>query len=80
MKKWYLVDDATSTACVYDEIELKATSKEEAIREARMQWDHLTYSEKRKRDAFYVAYGEETENGLLYYNTTTDFYSFLSEI
>lgn len=76
LKNWYLVDDATSTKSRCDEDRLNVATLEEAIAEAEQRWYHLTDSERRSRDAFFVCRAEDDEMGCLDYNTISDYYSF----
>lgn len=66
-KKYYLVDDATSSKSDMD-VEVFDTEKE-ALERAEYIWCHLTKREQEARDAFYVGVGdpdeEEDESGFL---------------
>ena len=68
MKRWFLFETA-----------LDAKDQAEAIQIARREWDHLTDSEKKRRDDFFVGYAEEDEDGDADWDTMTDIYSFKKE-
>ena len=79
MKRWFLIDNATKSHAQIFETALDAKDQAEAIRLARYEWDHLTDSEKKRRDDFFVGYAEEDEDGDADWDTMTDIYSFKNE-
>lgn len=80
MKRWYVIDDSTKADGLVTERVLKATTKEEAIREGRLYWEkYLTRQERRRVDDFFVGYAEEIEDGVVDYDSMTDIYSFKRE-
>ena len=79
MKRWFLIDNATKSHAQIFETALDAKDQAEAIQIARREWDHLTDSEKKRRDDFFVGYAEEDEDGDADWDTMTDIYSFKKE-
>jgi hypothetical protein len=79
MKRWFLIDNATKSHAQIFETALDAKDQAEAIQIARREWDHLTDSEKKRRDDFFVGYAEEDEDGDVDWDTMTDIYSFKKE-
>lgn len=73
--KWYLIDDAIHARCQIFEHELKAQTKEEAIAEAKAEWNCLTTREQKDRDEFYIGYADVDEDGCVDYDSMTDIYS-----
>lgn len=79
MKRWFMIDNATKSHAQIFETALDAKDQAEAIQIARREWDHLTDSEKKRRDDFFVGYAEEDEDGDADWDTMTDIYSFKKE-
>ena len=73
IKKWVIIDDCTNKSGAIWERILNVNTAEEAEAEARLEWDRLSESDKKKRDAFYVGLCEiipEIEEGEAYYTDT----------
>lgn len=76
MKRWYFIEDCTSSRSeVCDEI-LPADTATEAFVEASRKWNALTESDRTKRDEAYIGYADTDENGCVDYDTMTDIYWF----
>jgi len=75
MKHWYLIDDCMSTRSFRDEDKLNVNTRAEAVREATRRWESLSPKDQRDRDAYYVCYAAEDEDGCLDYDTATDEYT-----
>lgn len=60
MKKYYLVDQKNGD--IFTDIIPKQNAAD-AIIWAKAEWDALSDHDKKQRSAFYVALGEENENG-----------------
>lgn len=65
MKKWFIVDDCTTKNGRIDTEKLETMDKNEAIELAQAAYTRLTTHDKRLRDAFYVAFAEEDEDGYM---------------
>lgn len=64
---YVIIDDCTSkTATVWD---VKFQTKEEAMQEAKAEWDALTDHDKARRDAYYVAVCRLDEDGEIDWDT-----------
>lgn len=62
-KKWFIVDNnLTYGAAIFDS-EMRATTREDAEKELREEWDRLTKSEQSHRDEFYAVYGYDWTEG-----------------
>lgn len=76
MRYWWVVDDAMSERGeVFTKLYL---SKDAAMDAARSDWENLTETEKKNRNAFYVCYAAADEDGCLDYDTATD-YEYIKE-
>lgn len=72
MRRWYVVDDRmTARAAVFEEM-LKATTKEDAIRDGKKAWGLLTAREQAEADSFGVCTMEQGEDGTPDYSTMDD--------
>lgn len=76
MNTWYIVDDATTTAGLLDAEPIHTTDKQAALIKALRGWNHLTQSEQKNRDDFYIAFGKADDDGLLDWNTVKETVSF----
>lgn len=72
MKKWYMIDNALTDKGEIYETELKASSKEEAMKQAMKEWNALSDRDQANRDEFYIGLASEDEDGCVDYNTMTD--------
>lgn len=80
MRKWYVIDDSTKTDGLILGRVLKATTKEEAIREGRLYWEKYFARQKRHLvDDCYIGNADEIEDGVVDYDSITDIYSFKRE-
>lgn len=80
MKRWYVIDDSTKADGLVTERVLKATTKEDAIREGRLYWEkYLTRQERRRVNDCYIGNADEIEDGVVDYDSMTDIYSFKRE-
>lgn len=80
MRKWYVIDDSTKTDGLILARVLKATTKEEAIREGRLYWEKYFARQKRHLvDDCYIGNADEIEDGVVDYDSITDIYSFKRE-
>lgn len=62
---WWAVDDATTKRGRCDSEKLDAQTKLEAVKEARALYTRLTPHDRRERDAFWVGYAPEDEDGYM---------------
>lgn len=67
MKKWILIEN------MGDQFEtvLSATSKEEAIREAKAIWNRLSRFDQKRREEFYIVFAE-IDDGIVNLDTATE--------
>ena len=74
MKRWYYIEDCTSSRSeIYSEI-LTAETATAAFIEAAGKWARLTRSDWMKRDEAYIGYADTDENGCMDYDSMTDIY------
>ena len=79
MKTYYIIDDMTTKAGRYDEDKINASTLEEAVRAAIDNWMHMSDSERSRRDAYSVGYGEEDEDNVISYDNIIDIAALASE-
>ena len=80
MNRFWIVDNAFKAKGEIYEIPLTGMDKNKAMAEARREWDQLTLKEKHARDNFFLAYGWETEAGVLDYDNMLILHSFKDEL
>ena len=80
MNKFWIVDNAFKAKGEIYETPLTGMDKNHAMAEARREWDQLTMKEKLARDNFFLAYGWETEDGVLDYDNMLILHSFKDEL
>lgn len=76
MKKWFLIDDCTTSSATINEIQLTASTKDEAIAEARNKWWKLSDYDRNRRDAYYICKVEMNENETINFDTATEHFEF----
>ena len=70
-KKWWIVDNEMTARCeIYDSRSF--STREDAMKTAEYLWEHMTSSEQKKCDSFYICRAMEDEDGCLDYKTATD--------
>ena len=69
MKHYYIIDDRTTHGGAMFEDRINAESKEDAVLIARVTWEKLSEYDRKRCDAFYLGYAEETEDGVIDYDT-----------
>lgn len=78
MKKWYIIDDATTArGQIFDNC-TNTDDMDEALQLAQKEWNQLTKDEQEKRDDFYIALGAKDEDDCLDWNSVTKCVSFKS--
>ena len=72
MKSWVLIEN------MGDQFEtvLKATTKDEAINEARAIWNRLSFHDQKRRKEFFLIYAD-VEDGIVDFDSGTDGFDFL---
>ena len=76
MKRWFFIEDCTSSRSEVYNTPLVAENATEAFIKASVIWDHLTESDKSKRDEAYIGYAETDENCFPDYDSMTDIWYF----
>ena len=72
MSAWYIVDDLTSQRSILETNRCQSQTQDEAILEAKRIWNALSAHDQNERDAFYVCYADENEDGEMDWETTRD--------
>lgn len=67
--KWILID--WKNGDLFETV-LSATTREEALSEARAAWNRLSPHDQRTRQDFYVVYAALDDDGIPDYNSATD--------
>lgn len=78
-KSWFIIDDVMASRGELFERRLFVDTREEALRQARLDWSYLTDAERDQRSAFYIGYASEDENGCVDYDSMTDIVSIKEE-
>ena len=70
MKKWVIVDDCLSTkGVIYTEY---AECREQALENAKAEWNHLGKHDQGIRDAFYIGFAEVDDDGNVDFDSITE--------
>lgn len=71
VKSWYIVDDCTKSKGQIFTEKVKG-NREAAIARARAEWEELSKHDQGLREAFYVGYAAEDEDGCMILDSMTD--------
>lgn len=71
-RKWYLIEDCSTSRSQVFHTELKATNKKDAIREAVEIWNALSDYDKEQRESVYIFRSTPNEYGDPDFDKSTD--------
>lgn len=79
MKRWFFIEDCTSSRSEVYNTPLVAENATEAFIKASVIWDRLTPSDRSKRDEAYIGYAETDEHCFPDYDSMTETWYFLKD-